>query len=60
MIGYKSLSVFKSANGIAGRGQAWHHVVCETPENIKKYGVKKFIKQIILLILHMVMERSTT
>jgi hypothetical protein len=36
--GYKSFSEFKKANGPAGPGQAWHHIVEQTPGNIAKFG----------------------
>ena len=36
--GFKSFSAFKRAMGSAGEGQAWHHIVEQTPGNIAKFG----------------------
>jgi hypothetical protein len=33
-----SFSGFKSANGPAGTGKAWHHIVEQTPGNAKRFG----------------------
>lgn len=36
--GFNSFSAFKRAFGPAGPGQAWHHIVEQTPGNIAKFG----------------------
>ncbi len=36
--GFTSFSAFKRAMGSAGPGQAWHHIVEQTPGNIAKFG----------------------
>ncbi|OAM91696.1 RHS repeat-associated core domain-containing protein [Termitidicoccus mucosus] len=36
--GYSSFSAFKRAEGAAGKGQAWHHIVEQTPTNVKQFG----------------------
>jgi hypothetical protein len=36
--GFNSFSAFKRAMGPAGTGQAWHHVVEQTPGNIATFG----------------------
>jgi hypothetical protein len=36
--GFQSFSAFKGANGAAGEGQAWHHIVEQTPSNVSKFG----------------------
>lgn len=36
--GYKSFEAFKNAEGKAGDGWAWHHIVNQTTENIEKFG----------------------
>ncbi len=36
--GFNSFSAFKRAMGPAGPGQAWHHIVEQTPGNIAKFG----------------------
>jgi len=36
--GFRSFSAFKRAMGPAGPGQAWHHVVEQTPGNIARFG----------------------
>lgn len=36
--GFKSFDAFKRAQGSAGPGQAWHHVVEQTPGNVAKFG----------------------
>jgi hypothetical protein len=36
--GFKSFRAMKKALGSAGKGQAWHHIVEQTPANIKKFG----------------------
>ncbi|HEX8435126.1 hypothetical protein [Archangium sp.] len=33
-----SYSGFKSAMGPAGKGKAWHHIVEQTPGNVKRFG----------------------
>lgn len=38
--GFESFSAFKKAMGLAGPGQAWHHIVEQTPSNITKFGSK--------------------
>jgi len=36
--GFNSFAAFKRAMGPAGEGQAWHHIVEQTPANIAKFG----------------------
>lgn len=36
--GFNSFSAFKRAMGPAGQGQAWHHIVEQTPGNLAKFG----------------------
>jgi len=36
--GFKSFSAFKRVFGSAGAGQAWHHVVEQTPGNLSRFG----------------------
>ena len=36
--GFSSFKAFKSANGVAGTGKAWHHIVGQTPTNINQFG----------------------
>ncbi|WP_291066660.1 MULTISPECIES: RHS repeat domain-containing protein [unclassified Empedobacter] len=38
---FNSFSAFKKHMGPAGEGKAWHHVVEQTPSNIKKFGTGK-------------------
>ena len=38
--GYRSFSEFKRAEGVAGQGQAWHHVVEQTPGNVRRFGAE--------------------
>ncbi len=38
--GFKSFYDFKKAMGSAGRDNAWHHIVEQTPSNISKFGAK--------------------
>ena len=38
--GYKSFDSFKTANGIAGENQAWHHIVEQNSSNIEKFGAE--------------------
>jgi hypothetical protein len=39
-VGFNSFSAFKRAMGSAGTGQAWHHIVEQTPNNIAKFGTQ--------------------
>lgn len=39
--GFNSFRDFKIANGPAGEGLAWHHIVEQTPSNIAKFGPGK-------------------
>lgn len=39
--GFESFSAFKSAYGKAGGGYNWHHIVEQTPSNIKRFGAKQ-------------------
>ncbi|MFU2078356.1 RHS repeat-associated core domain-containing protein [Avibacterium endocarditidis] len=39
--GFDSFSQFKRVVGPAGKGQAWHHIVEQTPSNIAKFGANK-------------------
>ncbi|MGX2951562.1 RHS repeat domain-containing protein, partial [Ursidibacter sp. B-7004-1] len=39
--GFDSFSQFKRVVGSAGKGQAWHHIVEQTPANIAKFGSNK-------------------
>lgn len=36
--GFRSFSAFKRAMGPAGPGQAWHHIVEQTPGNLARFG----------------------
>jgi RHS repeat-associated protein len=36
--GFPSFAAFKKAMGPAGEGQAWHHIVEQTPGNVAKFG----------------------
>jgi len=38
--GYQSFRVFKIAQGQAGPGMAWHHIVTQTPVNIQRFGAQ--------------------
>lgn len=38
--GYNGFKDFKKANGSAGKGNAWHHVVEQNPSNVEKFGPK--------------------
>lgn len=38
--GYKSFNAFKAAQGRAGDGMAWHHIVEQHPDNIAKFGAE--------------------
>ena len=42
--GYSSLKAFKAANGVAGKGKAWHHIVGQTQANINKFGAQMLHK----------------
>ncbi|MFL5354063.1 hypothetical protein [Archangium sp.] len=35
---WKSFSGFKSAMGSAGAGKEWHHIIEQTPGNVKRFG----------------------
>lgn len=37
---YQSFSAFKRAEGAAGQGQAWHHIVEQTPGNVQRFGAQ--------------------
>jgi len=39
-VAYKSFSAFKRAEGGAGEGQAWHHIVEQTPANVERFGAE--------------------
>ena len=39
--GFGTFEAFKKAYGSAGKGQAWHHIVEQTPSNISKFGAEK-------------------
>ena len=39
--GFDSFSQFKRVVGPAGKGQAWHHIIEQTPSNIAKFGANK-------------------
>jgi RHS repeat-associated protein len=36
--GFRSFDAFKRAFGSAGNGQAWHHIVEQTPGNVARFG----------------------
>lgn len=36
--GFRSFSAFRRAMGPAGPGQAWHHIVEQTPGNLARFG----------------------
>ena len=38
--GFKSFDAFKRAMGPAGEGQAWHHIVKQTPSNVSRFGAE--------------------
>ncbi len=38
--GYQSFSAFKRAEGAAGEGLAWHHIVEQTPRNVQRFGAE--------------------
>jgi len=37
-VGFRSFRAFKSAEGAAGPGMEWHHIVEQTPGNISRFG----------------------
>jgi len=37
---YRSFTAFKRAEGAAGNGMAWHHIVEQTPGNVKRFGAE--------------------
>lgn len=39
--GYRSFRAFKRANGTAGEGMAWHHIVEQNPSNYLRFGPYK-------------------
>ena len=39
--GYSSFAAFKKAEGAAGDGMAWHHIVEQNADNIAKFGAEK-------------------
>jgi hypothetical protein len=39
-IGFKSFNAFKRAMGVAGEGQAWHHIVEQTTSNVERFGAE--------------------
>ncbi|MBF0827063.1 RHS repeat domain-containing protein, partial [Muribacter muris] len=39
--GFDSFSQFKRVVGGAGKGNAWHHIVEQTPSNLTKFGANK-------------------
>ncbi|MFZ6021632.1 MAG: RHS repeat-associated core domain-containing protein [Chloroflexota bacterium] len=38
--GYNSFTAFKNAQGSAGSGMAWHHIVEQNPANISRFGTQ--------------------
>ena len=38
---YHSFNAFKRAYGNAGAGKAWHHIVEQTPSNLKRFGPER-------------------
>ena len=42
--GFNSFAAFKNANGKAGKGYNWHHIVEQTPSNIKRFGARRIHK----------------
>ncbi len=38
--GYKSFTAFKRAQGAAGAGMAWHHIVEQTASNVQRFGAR--------------------
>jgi hypothetical protein len=39
--GYSSFAAFKAANGAAGKGMAWHHIVEQGGSNVANFGASK-------------------
>ena len=39
--GFSSFSKLKRHLGPAGKGRAWHHIVEQTPDNIKRFGAER-------------------
>lgn len=39
--GYSSFNAFKKAQGTAGPGMAWHHIVEQNPSNIATFGTER-------------------
>jgi hypothetical protein len=39
--GFESFSAFKKVYGSAGEGNAWHHIVEQTPGNIENFGAQQ-------------------
>lgn len=39
--GFSSFAAFKKAQGAAGEGMAWHHIVEQNAENIARFGAEK-------------------
>jgi hypothetical protein len=39
-VGYRSFAAFKRAEGAAGTGLQWHHVVEQTPANVARFGAE--------------------
>ena len=37
-VGFNTFKFFKQLFGSAGKGQAWHHIVEQTPGNIARFG----------------------
>lgn len=38
---YRSFNAFKNAHGVAGEGQAWHHIVNQNARNIARFGAER-------------------
>ena len=49
--GYQTFNAFKKANGVAGKGKAWHHIVEKHAANLEKFGAEKIhnLKNLIKL-----------
>ncbi len=39
--GYRSFQAFKNAQGAAGEGQAWHHIVNQNASNVARFGAER-------------------
>ena len=39
--GYSSFQAFKNAQGVAGEGQAWHHIVNQNATNVTNFGAER-------------------